>query len=213
MLLLARRAPPPIAAAAVGWVRHSTSLWRNVPVYKRGATARYRILRGRPKPTMPVRVEGVKGADSGVFKHGVLLPDGYLIPWVGQPHDKLIAFWRRVLHNWDALIAERKAAGLDEWFCCPRCDGFLQRLPPRADAGGGSPAEELWACPTPSCGIDAARIKKRQGATFVEVTAGVLADVVWRRRLRESAAAPAPAGGPGRGTLANIVQKYSRRAI
>ena len=61
----------PLPAATSLWVRHSTSLWRAVPLYQKDADGRYRIKKEMPKPTMPTRVEGcTSGARKKLFKHG-----------------------------------------------------------------------------------------------------------------------------------------------
>ena len=106
----------PLPAATSLWVRHSTSLWRAVPLYQKDADGRYRIKKEMPKPTMPTRVEGcTSGARKKLFKHGcvtthahtrlsntsklavcpsIVLPDGYFIPWLGKPHHEFLEFWR-----------------------------------------------------------------------------------------------------------------------
>eukprot|EP00965_Chrysotila_dentata_P224289 6194097-Pleurochrysis_carterae.AAC.4 len=69
-------------------------------------------MKGRPRPTMPVRCNSVQGVDNGAFKHAVLLPDGNAIPWLGKPHHEFISFWRDIVCKWDELMVERKKQGL-----------------------------------------------------------------------------------------------------
>ena len=45
------------------------TLWRRVPLYQKDAGGSYRAVKELPKPTMPVRVDGVVGVDKRVFRH------------------------------------------------------------------------------------------------------------------------------------------------
>ena len=63
--------PLPLPRASLAQrVRHSMSLWRRVPLYQKDASGRYRAVKELPKPTMPVRVDGVVGVDKKIFRHG-----------------------------------------------------------------------------------------------------------------------------------------------
>ena len=63
--------PLPLPRASLAQrVRHSMSLWRRVPLYQKDASGRYRAVKELPKPTMPVRVDGVVGVDKNIFRHG-----------------------------------------------------------------------------------------------------------------------------------------------
>ena len=86
-----------------------------------GADGRYRVRRTVAKPLAPVRLEGVLGVSKKAFRHGVLLPDGNVLPWYGAPGSEFLEFWRKKQVEWSALLAERRRRGLPEVFCCPRC--------------------------------------------------------------------------------------------
>jgi len=159
-------------------------------VYKKTASGRYRIIRSMPKPTFPVRIEGVEGVDKSLFKHAILLPDGHIIPWVGKPRMEFVEFWKLKVRQWDELIAERKQ---QEWFCCPRCDGFLKMHPhPRpAHLEPRLPGTiaDTYFCPNQSCSIERAQIRRRQSISRVQVVEGIVSDAEWRRALRRGIAA------------------------
>jgi hypothetical protein len=164
----------------------STSLWRAVPLYQKDADGRYRAMKELPKPTMPTRVEGcTSGARKKLFKHGIIFPDGYFTPWLGKPHHEFLEFWRAQVREWDQMMAQRKQEGKPDWFCCPRCDEFLS-LCERPLGFNPALMEDRWRCDNAACGIEEARVRKKNSVARVEVTRGALTERAWRRSLREA---------------------------
>lgn len=180
-------------------VRHSSSLWRKEYLYK-NVDGRYRIHRLANKPTMPVRLEAVLGVKNKAFKHGVLLPDGHVIPWYGKPGHELIEFWRQKVAEWRAMLELRRGRDLPEVFSCPRCQGALSRLP-RADGFDELFAEDIYFCKTPSCAIAEAKVRKTKTVAIVHILKGIVEDRLWRRRKRRAdilAGLPVPTPRPPR---------------
>ena len=174
--------PLRLAALARGQVRQSSSLWRKEMV-RGDAEGRYRIGRRVRKPTMPVRLETVLGVSN--FKHGVILPDGHVIPWYGKPGNELVEFWRQKVAEWRALLELRRRRGLPEVFSCPRCEGVLSRYA-RVDEFDELFAEDWYYCPTPSCAIDEARVRKTLTVAAVHVVSGIAEEDVWRKAKRRA---------------------------
>jgi hypothetical protein len=111
-----------VTRASVVWTqaRAASSMWRKEVLVRSGADGRYRVRRTVAKPLAPVRLEGVLGVSKKAFRHGVLLPDGNVLPWYGAPGSEFLEFWRKKQVEWSALLAERRRRGLPEVFCCPR---------------------------------------------------------------------------------------------
>ena len=172
-------APPSVLRTAV---RLSASLWRHEHLCL-SPEGRYRVHRRVNKPTAPLRLEAVRGVKGRAFLHGVLLPDGHVLPWYGRPGNDFVQFWRHKVAEWRALLAARAARGLPEVFCCPRCDGILTRLP-RPKGFDELFAEDRYRCDTPTCRIDEARVRKTKTVAVVEVLRGVREDKAWRRLVR-----------------------------
>lgn len=178
---LAERGSLPALAPLRAFVRETTSLWRRVSLYKRTPTEPYRLSKLLPRPTSPVRIEGIVGHPSvgGVpFKHAVALPDGSILPWFGRPHHDFVQFWREQLTLW----AQRKAPPA---YSCPRCDGVLERLP-RPVGWDETFDEDHWRCETRECAIDAARVRLKSGTAIVEVVRGMRSHGKWSRLQKEA---------------------------
>lgn len=187
-------------------VRHSSSLWRKEYLYK-NADGRYRIHRLSNKPTMPVRLEAVLGVKNKAFKHGVLLPDGHVIPWYGKPGHELISFWRQKVAEWRAMLELRRECGLPEVFSCPRCHGALSRRP-RAKGFDELFAEDIYFCQTASCAIAAAKVRKTKTVAIVHILKGIVEDRIWRRQKRRAdilAGIPVPTPRAPRKRVSKVV--------